>query len=417
MLSLCLFSVVSVACAMPATSQPRAASAPPPESVRAWMELEELIARMRRVVVEESQSPLEVTDGIEYLLVALRSAIDNSLNALEASEALNHYTEREPLVGCPNPDQDYWTAPLDPGGHYRIHGNLGDAVYLSVVLYGYLPREEQKTRGWGSTLEAFIDSRDLTTLPDGSVELFVSATRPEGAANWLPLTPRSREIMIREFHHDRGSEARARLAIERLDTPLERTKTGAEQLAGGQQMLRAAELASTRLSDEQVATWVRRVAANAEALLEFRKAMAVVDEEDGVRSSNQAVVVTMANAAARQAQPNPLVNYMNIRMELAEGESLVIEGRPPETLYWVVQFCDPWMSAPGGRKTGWLNDSQVALEPDGRYRIVVGPEDPGVPNWIDTTGHRRGGLLWRFVSGEDVPEAATVRVVPTSQLR
>jgi hypothetical protein len=204
---------------------------------------------------------------------------------------------------------------------------------------------------------------------------------------------------------------------------VERTKTGAEQLAGGQQMLRTAELAGTRLSDEQVATWVRSVTSNAEALLEFRKAMAVVDEAGGVRAPNQAVVVTMENAAARQLQPNPLVNYMtlvnymNIRMELGEGESLVVEGRPPETLYWVVQFCDLWMSAPGGRNTGWLNDSQVALEPDGRYRIVVGPEDPGVPNWIDTTGHHRGGLLWRFVSGEHVPEAATVHVVRTRELR
>ena len=132
---------------------------------------------------------------------------------------------------------------------------------------------------------------------------------------------------------------------------------------------------------------------------------------------NQPVVVTMEHAAARQAQPNPLVNYVNIRMELGEGESLVIEGRPPEALYWVVQFCDPWMSAPGGRHTGWLNDSQVDLGPDGRYRIVVGPEDPGVPNWVDTTGHRRGGLLWRFVSGDNLPEPPSVRVVATSELR
>ena len=124
----------------------------------------------------------------------------------------------------------------------------------------------------------------------------------------------------------------------------------------------------------------------------------------------------MENAAARQAQPNPLVNYMNIRMELGEGESLLIEGRPPKAPYWSVAFCDYWMSNPGGRTTGWLNDSTVALEPDGGYRVVVGPEDPGVKNWIDTTGHTRGGLLWRFVSGDTVPEAAKVSVVKTSEL-
>ena len=113
------FAVAALVCATPVSAAERSA-AQPPESVQAWLELEELMAAMRRVVVEESQNPLEVTDGIEYLLVGLRSAIDGSLNALEPSETFNHYTEREPLVGCPNPDQDYWTAPLDPGGRYRI---------------------------------------------------------------------------------------------------------------------------------------------------------------------------------------------------------------------------------------------------------------------------------------------------------
>lgn len=292
------------------------------------MELEELLADMRREVVSEADTPLEVTDGIEYLLVGLRSAIDGSLNARAQSETLHHFSAPEPLIGCPNPDQDYWTAPLDPGGRYRIHGTLGDTVYLSVVLYGYVPKEKQKTKGWGSTLESFLDSTELVTGPDGSVELFISATRPETAANWLPLTEHTREIMIREFHRDRTREATAQLAIERLDTPTERTRTSAEQLAAGKQMLRAGELASTRLSDEQVATWVRGVKSNAEAVFEFRKAVGMVNLAYGVFGSNEAVVVTMEHAATRQTQPNPLVNDLTVEMALSGGESRVIEGRP-----------------------------------------------------------------------------------------
>ena len=85
--------------------------------MRAWLELEDVTARMRRLVVAESDNALEVTDGVEYLLSALRAAIDNSLNALEPSETLYHYTElhersygakrrrvarrRRPPSGCP----------------------------------------------------------------------------------------------------------------------------------------------------------------------------------------------------------------------------------------------------------------------------------------------------------------------------
>jgi hypothetical protein len=387
-----------------------------PQSVQAWRELEALVADMREVVVDEAESPLEVTDGVEYMLVSLRSAIDTSLNALEPSETLAHFGVDEPLVGCPNPDQDYWTAPLDPGGRYRIHGNLGGTVYLSMVVYGYVPEDQQLTKGWGSTLESFLDTQAIELGPNGDIEVIVSADRPADARNWLPLSEHSREIMIREFHRDRATEATASLAIERLDVPTRRTKTGPEQLAGGRQMLRAGELADVQLDDAQVATWVRSVKGNAEALLGFRHAQRIVDAAKGVIRANQPVVVTMDQAAARQAQPNPLVNYMNIRVDLEEGESLLIEGKPPDSLYWVVQFCDRWMSAPGGHHTGWLNDASVELEPDGGYRIVVGPTDPGTRNWIDTTGHTRGGLLWRFVSGENLPAKPTVRRVATTDL-
>ncbi len=107
------------------------------------------MAEMRRVVVEEAQSPLEVTDGFEYMLVSLRSAIDTSLNALESSVTLNHYSTREPLVGCPNPDQDYWTAPLDPDGRLpdsRQFGRHGLPVDRGLWL---CPQGRTENKGLG----------------------------------------------------------------------------------------------------------------------------------------------------------------------------------------------------------------------------------------------------------------------------
>jgi len=411
-------TVVAALFALSSAMWPAASAAdPPPESVQAWMELEETMAWMRQVITDEAASPLETTDGIEYMLANLFVALDNSLSAMNSGVTFHHFRPPAPLVGCPNPDQDYRVAPLDADGLYRIHGNLHDTAYLSMVIYGYVPKEQQKIKGWGSTLEGMLDSRDIAFEADGSFELFVGAKRPKGVRNWLELKPNAREIMIRTMHHDRTKERPAVIDIERLDAATERSTTSAENLAAGQQMLRQGELAHHRLSDAQVATWVRRITANTRSVLQFRKAMQVVDAESGVRAANQAVVITMANAAARQAQPNPLVNYMNIRMEIGEGESLLIEGRPPDAPYWSVAFCDYWMSNPGGRTRGWLNDGTVELEPDGSYRIVVGPEDPGVTNWIDTTGHTRGGLLWRFVSGDAVPDAAKVTVVKTSELR
>ena len=64
-----------------------------------------------------------------------------------------------------------------------------------------------------------------------------------------------------------------------------------------------------------------------------------------------------------------------------------------------------------------LNMSQVELEPDGSYRIVIAHEDPGVPNWLDCEGHRHGTIFWRFLLPESDPARTTCRVVPVDEVK
>ncbi len=39
-----------------------------------------------------------------------------------------------------------------------------------------------------------------------------------------------------------------------------------------------------------------------------------------------------------------------------------------------------------------LNNTQAQADPDGKVRIVVADQNPGVTNWVETLGHRRGFL-------------------------
>ena len=50
------------------------------------------------------------------------------------------------------------------------------------------------------------------------------------------------------------------------------------------------------------------------------------------------------------------------------------------------------------------------------FRAVVAHHDPGVPNWIDTLGHTKGPLLFRWVVADHGP-AATTSVVPFGEIR
>jgi hypothetical protein len=47
---------------------------------------------------------------------------------------------------------------------------------------------------------------------------------------------------------------------------------------------------------------------------------------------------------------------------------------------------------------------------------VIARRDPGVPNWLDTAGHARGGLALRWVGAESIPHT-TGRVVPLRDLK
>ena len=50
-----------------------------------------------------------------------------------------------------------------------------------------------------------------------------------------------------------------------------------------------------------------------------------------------------------------------------------------------------------------LNGFQTELDPDGVARLVIAHRDPGVPNWVDTTGLPEGFLTFRWTYSE-LPE-------------
>ena len=43
-----------------------------------------------------------------------------------------------------------------------------------------------------------------------------------------------------------------------------------------------------------------------------------------------------------------------------------------------------------------LNNGQAQVDPDGMVRMVVSEKNPGVTNWCETLGHRKGYLQFRW---------------------
>ena len=62
-----------------------------------------------------------------------------------------------------------------------------------------------------------------------------------------------------------------------------------------------------------------------------------------------------------------------------------------------------------------LNRRQAVVDADGILRVVVASADPGVHNWLDTTGHRSGVLQFRWSGTKAAPDFS-VRTVAADAL-
>jgi hypothetical protein len=103
--------------------------------------------------------------------------------------------------------------------------------------------------------------------------------------------------------------------------------------------------------------------------------------------------------------------------ELQEDEVFLIESEIAECAYWDIQLYTPmWFESPDfANRVTSLNHTQAHLSSDGRFRAVVAHSDPGVPNWLDTSGRPSGMVTYRWIRGLDAP-AARGRVISLAEL-
>jgi hypothetical protein len=102
--------------------------------------------------------------------------------------------------------------------------------------------------------------------------------------------------------------------------------------------------------------------------------------------------------------------------ELEPDQALLIELEPPDARYWQFGLCSHWFeSLDYANHQTSLNGHQIRLDSDGVARLVIAQQDPGFANWLDTAGHARGLIQYRYVwsRSDPVPRA---RVVPIARL-
>nr|WP_106091992.1 DUF1214 domain-containing protein [Enhygromyxa salina] len=329
------------------------------------------------------QTPFDQAEGYRYLTRLTRAGLEAFVEYADPARPVLHRVVHETVkMGSDNPDNYYQTARISGALEYRIRGQRNTIAYLSfgsmIGHYG---------QGGGMPPTGYIEGSQLHVEDDGSFEIIISATPHPG--NWLPMTPESGTLVVRQTFLDRANEQPAELTIECIDMDATPQPLTPAMLEEG---LRAT---STLVAGASLlfAKWAR----------------------DFKSHSNTLPLFDPERSTAAGGDPN--IVYYHSHWALAPDQALVIEVTPPPCEHWNFQLNNYWMESLDYRNFQvHVNKHSAHYASDGSVRIVVAHADPGLPNWIRTLNHESGTMCFRWVRAERHPQPNT-RVVTLDQLK
>jgi len=344
---------------------------------RAWRELLDLLRDADQTFLDGPRAGLDalgVAEGYRHLTHLLSYAFDLYLEADAERPVFTSLASSTRKMLGDNVDSRYFFAPLRGDRRYRIRGRRGDEDYLAFCVYGGPPDGE-----WSTRVVANVSQRDIRFDADGAYELTVG---PDASGpNTIRLEPDAVCVITREYYPDRTRARLGEFTIEPIDPP-----------------------PPPLLTDATLAHRLRAVATFVRETIQFTPL------PSGLPPNLLGPAMPWNPQQPGWGTPDNV--YSLGLFSLEADEALVIEGRSPRCIYWGAQLWNRFMQSLDYRyHRVSLNHSQVTLEPDGSFRLVVAHRDPGMPNWISTAGHHDGVVFCRWLQAETLPEQPASRVI------
>ncbi len=356
----------------------------------ALAEAEKIVAGAPHVSSEQ-----DLAEGYDYLAGSIQASLRLAWAYQRDFPYFVASTGPYTKMGLDNPDTLYFHAYLRDDAEYVVTGRRGTTADLSFqVLRGdYSPVEVP------DSLSAF-DDRAIDIAADGTFELRLrpaapaSSSRPSSSQqsrrNCFRLGPGSSMLLVREVYSDWAAERRGTIAIRRADRAGGAPPATADPDAVAKRYAVAGKILLSRLRtflafpewfylNEPVNTMTPPRPTPGGLATQFSSAGHYDLEDD------QAMIVTVP-AAGRDVAP-----YQGIQLG--------------SRWYVSLDYINHQTSLTAG---------QARIDPDGRMRFVISERDPGLANWLERTGHRRGYVqirwqrLTRDLTPEDGPEVAVV---------
>jgi hypothetical protein len=375
---------VSAFVATPLASQTPEQS--PPSANPTWAEQMEALKPVGKHLLELAErddTDARRTEMNQYVLGAVANGYLNYVRGDPARPTFTPLWNYAFNYGGPNPDYAYMFTLIDPKGTYRISGYRGTSRFVEITQQSgdFTSRAVYDATAKNSPAPT-NDLDQLQIGKDGYFSVILTAERPAGyTGDWWPLAPTTMSLLMRKAMADWKREIDPRMAIDRLD---EAPPLTAEQMAA-------------RFSN--LKNWVATRIESEIGLVRYYR------ENHGVNTIKKSQL--MAAAAPFKGQV-----YLDGGFEFREDEALVLETVvPKQCRYWQILLADDrfavidWVN-----RQSSLNDAQARLDADGKFRAVIAAKDPGVPNWLDTAGEKRGLIQMRWNRCSEAPDPVVTRI-------
>jgi hypothetical protein len=344
-------------------------------------ELRPLGAMMHdRIPKELRDDPHVMQESVRLLLYGLMRATTDALVGDRDHPMFVPELNIAQNIFQPNADTIYKTAMIAPGGSYRLRGDRGTVRMMILAQMG----PDTLRTGQHHPVLGQLDFDDLALDDNGMFDVLLSPEKPQDyPGDWVLLDPKAEKFMVRIVGCDWGREREPRLSIDRLDVHPAKGRVSLDDLA-------------LRLSE--IPTITRNCA------LAFPPKVQQIRDE-GLINKLKVVDFSQMSGLSRQS-------YYEGAYDLADDEALITEVHiPAQVGYWSLILTNELYET-----TDWynnqssLNDVQAVVDGDGVFRAVISARDPGVHNWLDTSGYPRGAVQGRWFDTDARP-TPTIRKV------
>jgi len=335
-------------------------------SHQALLDFEEALATARRMVLNDARTEQEAAEGMRWLLRVIAMSVEV---AADANPRMPHFQRMDTLVrkvGGDNPDAEYEFVAIDGQYDYKITGNVGSVRYLGLTFnagQGNTPRRQF----------AYLSDKTLNLDEAGNFTLILSQEAPDIPGQWVQTPVDASGILVRQYIAQREHEELPSFHIEVLGDVLPFRPVTDQEVADA--------IIGTSYAFFSLTTLHHRV------LPEL------------MEKTNFFIEATSENLGGAISGNDNL--YMIGSYQLADDEVLLMRVQPPDTRYWNIALESRWHEiADYLHRPTSLTLDEVQYSEDGSVEFVVAHQDPGHPNWLDTSGHNFGFITLRWVEAK-----------------